>query len=331
MAKASTRSVFVALWRAAGTAAIAIALSLALGLASQAQAQATTPPAACTITGTSGRDVLRGTSGPDVICGLGGADLLVGSGGSDILRGGGGADRLLGGSGADSLFGGDGADSLDGGSGHNLCVGGNDGDFSSGDRFAAGTCDDVTAPVVVSVGFSQTAFNTSRAGVTIHISLRLRDDIAGLGEVAVPCELSFQPVGQAQSAGYNACPSRLEFGRLTPEEGQFPPLDLTTLAAGTIIYHGITAELCSVTINRIEAGRILDATYDMPITFPRFAKLGTWTWSRERSGWGSPILTDDAGNRRGYWPADVPPPAQVMDGGVVTLLAPSLVVRLRNG
>ncbi len=43
-------------------------------------------PAACTITGTPGNDVLVGTPGDDVICGLGGDDRLSGGGGNDTLR-----------------------------------------------------------------------------------------------------------------------------------------------------------------------------------------------------------------------------------------------------
>ena len=49
--------------------------------------------APCTITGTSGNDLLRGTSGDDVICGRSGADVINGKGGDDIIRGGEGARR----------------------------------------------------------------------------------------------------------------------------------------------------------------------------------------------------------------------------------------------
>jgi Ca2+-binding RTX toxin-like protein len=65
---------------------------------------------ACTVTGTSGNDVLQGTSGDDVICGLGGNDTLRGLGGNDILKGGDGLDTLLGGTGGDTLDGGGGTD-----------------------------------------------------------------------------------------------------------------------------------------------------------------------------------------------------------------------------
>ena len=71
----------------------------------------------CTITGTSGADVLKGTKGTDVICGLGGNDKLYGLGGRDRIYGGSGSDKLYGGRGADKLYGGPGRDTLVGGKG----------------------------------------------------------------------------------------------------------------------------------------------------------------------------------------------------------------------
>ena len=79
----------------------------------------TTPSAtSCTITGTSGTDVLSGTSGRDVICGLGGADTLKGVEGEDVIKGGSGSDILQGNLGNDSVIGGGGADRLYGGEGN---------------------------------------------------------------------------------------------------------------------------------------------------------------------------------------------------------------------
>jgi len=81
---------------------------------------------ACTITGTSGNDVLEGTEGADTICGLGGSDTIRGLGGNDTLQGGDGSDTLEGGAGDDvlkgennndKLYGGDGNDTIDGGAG----------------------------------------------------------------------------------------------------------------------------------------------------------------------------------------------------------------------
>ncbi len=80
----------------------------------------------CTITGTSGNDVLTGTNGNDVICGLGGNDIINGLGGNDILIGGPGNDVLSGGDGNDILIGGPGNDVLSGGNGKDL-LHGNDG------------------------------------------------------------------------------------------------------------------------------------------------------------------------------------------------------------
>ncbi|MCA1709317.1 MAG: hypothetical protein LC808_40980 [Actinobacteria bacterium] len=105
------------------------------------------PPAnPCTITGTSGNDVLRGTSGRDVICagagndivyGRGGNDVIRGGPGNDVLRGGDGDDRLIGGTGRDVLYGNAGADSLhteDGTPGNDIARGGAGSDTCRTDR-----------------------------------------------------------------------------------------------------------------------------------------------------------------------------------------------------
>ena len=99
-------------------------------------------PGACTVSGTSGSDVLTGSSKRDVICGRGGNDKIRGLGGNDLLKGGagndtikggkgndvlrgkGGKDRLAGGDGNDKLNGGIKRDRLDGGSGRDSCSGG---------------------------------------------------------------------------------------------------------------------------------------------------------------------------------------------------------------
>gem|GEM_PF-5845957 len=86
-----------------------------------ARATSVLPPVECTITGTSGPDVLRGTPGRDVTCGEGGDDTLIGLAGDDILRGGPGADRLVGRSGNDILTGGPGTDRGSGGRGEDAC------------------------------------------------------------------------------------------------------------------------------------------------------------------------------------------------------------------
>jgi Ca2+-binding RTX toxin-like protein len=89
--------------------------------------------ASCTITGTSGGEVLRGTPRRDVICALGGDDVVFGAGGGDTVYGGtggdwiegrGGNDRLLGGPGADVVSGQSGGDRIAGGGGHDRLSGG---------------------------------------------------------------------------------------------------------------------------------------------------------------------------------------------------------------
>lgn len=94
-----------------------------------------TPTPACTITGSSGRDVLIGTDGADVICGLGNRDVIDGGGGNDIVLGGAGADTIRGGGGQDQLFGENGADSIDGrdGTPGDVVAGGNGQDTVVGD------------------------------------------------------------------------------------------------------------------------------------------------------------------------------------------------------
>jgi Ca2+-binding RTX toxin-like protein len=94
--------------------------SLALFAATKVHA-ATHNPQGCTVTGTSGADILRGTPGRDVICGLGRND---GAGGKDVLIGGPGDDQLSGVGGNDVLFGGPGNDKLQGGTGRDTVYGG---------------------------------------------------------------------------------------------------------------------------------------------------------------------------------------------------------------
>src|SRR5215207_7895146 len=83
---------------------------------------------ACTLSGTSGADVLTGSPTDDIICGGAGADVIKGRGGNDTLKGARGADILYGGLGKDELRGGKGSDSLVGGRGADSHFGGDDND-----------------------------------------------------------------------------------------------------------------------------------------------------------------------------------------------------------
>jgi Ca2+-binding RTX toxin-like protein len=56
----------------------------------------------CTISGSSGDDVIVGTSGDDVLCGLEGNDRIEAQSGNDVLLGGPGDDHLIGGDGEDT-------------------------------------------------------------------------------------------------------------------------------------------------------------------------------------------------------------------------------------
>ncbi len=86
-----------------------------------------------TITGTSGRNVIRtgagddsvdAGSGYDTVLGEDGNDTIIGGFGFDSLDGGAGADSITGDNGNDTLLGADGADTLLGGAGADLLQGG---------------------------------------------------------------------------------------------------------------------------------------------------------------------------------------------------------------
>ncbi len=102
---------------------------------SNPQTQVRLNPAACTMTGTEGDDVMHGTDGQDVICGMGGNDALYGRGSDDLLLGGDGDDRLYGGDGNDSLAGGAGNDALLGNRGRDIVYGEDGDDHLWGGRF----------------------------------------------------------------------------------------------------------------------------------------------------------------------------------------------------
>ena len=92
------------------------------------------PP--CTISGTTGNDVITGTSGDDVICSGAGNDVVRGGGGDDTVFGGPDNDTLRGDSGSDRLFGEAGTDAVntgDGVRGNDSANGGGGSDACSGD------------------------------------------------------------------------------------------------------------------------------------------------------------------------------------------------------
>lgn len=92
-----------------------------------------TADAGCTITGTSGSDVLFGTPGNDVICGLSGNDTLFPGGGNDTVFGGSGNDTTIGSIGNDTVFGGSGNDTTVGNIGNDTVNGGTGADVTTGD------------------------------------------------------------------------------------------------------------------------------------------------------------------------------------------------------
>jgi Ca2+-binding RTX toxin-like protein len=99
-------------------------LITALLVVVQPAASGAPPGPKCTITGTSGNDVLYGTRGNDVVCGLGGNDVIYSDAGRDVIYGGAGKDRIDGGRGNDVVYGGRGNDRLAGRRGNDRLVGG---------------------------------------------------------------------------------------------------------------------------------------------------------------------------------------------------------------
>jgi peptidoglycan/xylan/chitin deacetylase (PgdA/CDA1 family) len=99
------------------TVAACLLLTIACTGPSRAAAGSSSPPPACTITGTASADHLVGTEGDDVICGLGGNDVIAAGSGDDAVYAGPGEDNVDGGQGADLIRGGGGDDSLNGGHG----------------------------------------------------------------------------------------------------------------------------------------------------------------------------------------------------------------------
>jgi uncharacterized repeat protein (TIGR01451 family) len=90
----------------------------------------------CSITGTSGDDVLAGTDGDDVICGFGGNDRIIAGAGDDVVYGDAGDDVVYGDAGDDVLHGGEGDDRLSGGTGRDAEYGGVGADRVRGDEGA---------------------------------------------------------------------------------------------------------------------------------------------------------------------------------------------------
>jgi hypothetical protein len=319
-----------------------VAALIPLALATTAGAAPNTP--ACTIKGTAKSETLRGTPKKDVICGLAGNDRIIGRGGNDVIIGGPGRDQLLGEGGNDTLIGGSGADFLDGGPGVNPCTGGNADAFDRSDTYVFDNCEDVVPPQLVGLSFTPRTFNTSREKVTVMVSLRMTDDLSGVGMGSTaPCEIQFESPQRLQFAGYGSCMSSIEgpWGADPRTCDPADPLcaritDFAALTPGSKLYIGCYGEApCSaiVTVNRLDEDRILDATWEFAIDFPRFAKLGTWRLSLgDGEGWGMPHLYDNAQNRRVFWPRGVERVVtRPLDGATVTTYPNGLPQTVTNG
>ncbi len=141
--------------------------------------------AANTITGDDGNNSLSGTSGKDLIKGLGGDDILLGKAGKDKLYGGDGDDQLSGGKGNDKLFGGAGEDGLVGGKGNDVLRGGADDDMLLGgrgnDTLKGGDGEDF-------VGYGLEFFFGGSQGVVVNLAKGVATDTHGNKDKLVSIE-----------------------------------------------------------------------------------------------------------------------------------------------
>lgn len=323
---------------------VAIAAIPALMALSPGHASAKEPR--CTIIGTAKSDTIKGTARKDVICGNGGNDVISGLGGNDVLLGGAGRDRLLGDAGNDTLIGGIGSDFLDGGAGVNPCSGGAAAAFDRADTFVFENCEDVAPPQLVSLGFTPRTFNTSSSKAVVLVTLRMIDDLSGIGLSSLaPCEFNFQSPGRIQFAGEGVCSSMVG-SQTTSDPNCVPPACQTTtettpFAAGMQVFtnchssNGFGEGVCGTvaTINRVDGDRVLDVTFEIRVTFPRFGKLGEWRFNLgDGEGWGMPYLYDNAQNRRVFWPNGVERiVTRPLDGATVTPFPVGIPQTVTNG
>lgn len=249
----------------------------------------------CTIVGTAGKDVLKGTAKNDVICGLGGNDVITGLGGNDTIDGGAGNDTidagkgadvisggsgndkelgaagndtLLGGAGNDSLDGGAGADVFDGGTGINPCKG-NGKSWDAGDVFDVATCEDVTAPEVVSASISPDRIDTRTAAASYTITIRIKDNLSGFPACSVDGYTGMNTFLAHSWANKNQT--------VNPWSTAYPVLPGAENTSCAIGYGGNTTSINEMTSD----GRITDITAILHGTVPRFSAYGKWTVTAE--------------------------------------------------
>lgn len=185
--------------------------------------------------GGSGNDLLTGSAAADTLNGGGGADTLNGGGGNDALYGGSADDVLYGEGGDDGLTGGPGADTLDGGVGVNPCH------TDRLDVATIETCEDVTAPWIVSWSVSPAKVDTRYSDQQVSVTVRVVDDLTSSNWFI----LSWQsPRGFATATNCIYDPSRGYSQCGSGAEGTSP----------------------------------LDQTFTYVIDLPRYSHLGTWTF-----------------------------------------------------
>ncbi|WP_419848088.1 Ig-like domain-containing protein [Candidatus Poriferisocius sp.] len=130
-----------------GTVSFAYRVCDGLGACSKATVTIMVGTSGCTITGSPAAETLRGTPGNDVICGGGGDDTIYGLGGNDVIIAGDGDDVIYGGKGRDIIWAGSGGDTVRGGDNNDTVWAGEGDDRVWGeagkDRLHGGGGDDI--------------------------------------------------------------------------------------------------------------------------------------------------------------------------------------------
>jgi hypothetical protein len=146
-------------------------------------------------TNSSGLDTIGQTEN---LMGGDGDDTLTGDDADNAISGGVGDDDLFGEDGNDVLSGNVGADLLDGGAGLNPCH------TDLEDTATLATCEDVTAPYLVSWTISPGTFNASLASQKITITAHVRDDLSGIAGRVTSIEGVGVTLRHAGTSGHSA-------------------------------------------------------------------------------------------------------------------------------
>lgn len=258
-----------------------IALVVSLGQALPTEARALPKIPACTITGSTADDLLTGTPRRDVICGLAGNDTIKGLGGDDTIIGGRGRDTLFGDTGNDTIYGGPQADAITGGPGINRCIG-NTSTFDASDVLDWATCEDLTAPQLVSIRILTPQIDTKFEDQVVQWEIRIRDDLAGLPEVINGRVTSFHAACTFHMKPVKGSTQDIEFSCVRPNDTD-----------------GLVDGASATPLVRTEDGRLLEVVYIVSERIGRFAGRGAWEMVVRNGGEGPGFqMSDNVGNYR---------------------------------